>query len=333
MKRLLLVAAAMLLAVSAFAADAADRDVLITSDGTVYSIASERSEDGLSSSLVLTVQAGDKTTHTVIPESNSGVNDSPTLAYDGESKALFVVWSRVSNAKSSELLVTNYKLANDRWEPATVIDSGRVVRSNVTIRFTRQVPMIQRDGTYADASALMLHAAWWQKAPSGAESPFYAVMALNHGLNPDPDVRDLTDLVSDRDSDEPASSEFLHHVALLAGSTPNSVDAVFADPRTSSFYRLTLTPIINTRVHITVGVKGPKLGGPKTLSFDWSGRTGTISSDDGNTLIFTNTTADKVRWLTLRNGEWLPLQELVLSNKVTVEAAMAALAKMAASAE
>ena len=332
MKPLLLVFAAMLLAVSALAADA-DRDVLITSDGTVYSIASERSEDGLSSSLVLTVQAGDKKTQSVIPESNSGVNESPTLAYDADSKALFVVWTRVSSAKSSELLVTNYKPANDRWEPATVIDSSRVVRSNVTIRFTRQVQMIQRDGTYADTSALMLHAAWWQKAPTGAESPYYAVMPLNHGLTPDPDVHDLTDLVSDRDTGDPASSDFLHHVALLAGPTPNSVDAVFANPRTSNFYRLTLRPIVNTRVHITVGVKGPKLGGPHTLSFDWSGRTGTISSDDGNTLIFTNTTADKVRWLTFRNGEWLPLQELALSDKVTVNAAMAALAKMAASAD
>ena len=332
MKRILFALAVVLVAASAFAADVADRDVLITTDGTVYSIAAERSNDGLSASLLLTVQSGGKSAQSVIPESASGLNGLPTLAFDSDSKTLFVVWMRQPNTASSELLVARYNPSTAKWDQATVIDSGPVVRSNVTIRFTRQVQMLQRDGTYADTAALILHAAWWQKGPWG-ESPMYAVMPLNGGFLADPDIHDLTEFVAARDVAKVVSSDFMRHVALLAGPTSNSVDAIFADSQTNSFYRMTLRPIADTRVHITVGEKGPRLGGPHSLSFDWSGRTGTIGSGDGNTVIFTNTTDDKVSWVTLRNGVWLPVQSLTLSDKVTVNTAMSALAKMAASSE
>ena len=83
------------------------------------------------------------------------------------------------------------------------------------------------------------------------------------------------------------------------------------------------------RVRIPVGVKGPNLGAPKQLSFDWNGRTGTITSPDGQTVIFTNTTDEKVSWVTYRNGKWLDIQELKLSDKVNITTAMNALAKLA----
>jgi hypothetical protein len=85
-------------------------------------------------------------------------------------------------------------------------------------------------------------------------------------------------------------------------------------------------------VHITVGVRGPKLGAPKVLSFPWTGRAGTITSPDGQTVIFTNTTDTKVSWVTYRNGEWLDVREIALSDKVTLNVAMSALTKMAQSA-
>jgi hypothetical protein len=333
MKRLLLAVAIALIAASALAADVADRDVLITADGTVFAIAAERSEDGLAASLSLTVQSGGKSAQSTLPESTSGLNGLPTLAYDSDSKTLFVVWMRQPNTTSSELLVNSYNPANGKWNQATVIDAGPVVRSNVTIRFTRQVQMLQRDGaTYADTSALILHAAWWQKGPWG-ESAFYAVMPLSASFPSTPDIHDLTEFVTAREIPQPATSDFMRHVALLAGPTSNAVDAIFSDSHTNSFYRMTLRPIADGRVHITVGVKGPHLGGPHSLAFDWSGRTGTIASGDGNTVIFTSTTDDKVSWVTLRNGEWLPVQSLSLSDKVTVNTAMAALARLAASSE
>ena len=125
MKRILFALAVVLVAASAFAADVADRDVLITTDGTVYSIAAERSNDGLSASLLLTVQSGGKSAQSVIPESASGLNGRPTLAFDSDSKTLFVVWMRQPNTASSELLVARYNPSTAKWDQATVIDSGR----------------------------------------------------------------------------------------------------------------------------------------------------------------------------------------------------------------
>jgi hypothetical protein len=333
MKRILFSVAIVLLAVSAFAGAAdRDRDVLITSDGTVFSIAAVPSEDGSTSSLVLTTLSGGKTTQSTIPESLVGTNGLPNLGYDATTKTLFVVWMRVPNAKTSELLVTNYNPTLDRWDTASVIDSGPVQRSNVTIRFTRQVSMLRGDGTYADTPALILNAAWWQKAPWG-ESPYYAVMPLSGGFLADPDVHDLTEFLANRDSAQPVTSDFMRHVALLDGPTADSVDAVFSDSRTNSFYRMTFRPIADVRIHITVGAKGPHMGGPRAASFDWSGRTGTISSGDGNTVIFTNTTDKKVSWVTWRNGDWLAEQELPLSDQLSASAAISALAKMATSSQ
>jgi hypothetical protein len=332
MKRILFAAAIVLIAATAFAAETADRDVLITADGTVYSIVAVPSEDGLSSSLSLSVLSGGKMTQSTIPESLTGVNGFPNLAYDSTAKMLFVVWVRTPDENSSDLLVANYDPSVGRWNAASVIDSGPVKRSNVTIRFTRQVSMLRGDGTYGPTGALILHAAWWQKASWG-ESPNYAVMPLSPGFDPEPDVHDLTEFVPVHAATQPVTSDFMRHVALVDGPTPDSVDAIFSDSRTASFYRMTLRPIAETRVHITVGVKGPRLGGPKVTSFDWSGRTGTIASGDGNTVIFTNTTDKKVAWVTWRNGDWLSEQEIGLSDKLPANAALSALAKMATSSQ
>ena len=53
----------------------ADRDVLITTDGTVYSVSGQPSGDGLTSSLVLSVQpAGGKEVLTTLPESTGAIS-------------------------------------------------------------------------------------------------------------------------------------------------------------------------------------------------------------------------------------------------------------------
>jgi hypothetical protein len=338
MKRLLLLAVVLLIATAALA-DVAERDVLITPDGTVYSIAGEPSEDGLTSSLVLNIQPfGEKEIRTIIPETiNSGVNALPTLAWEASSKSLFVFWMRMPSSGSSELLVTRY--AQDKWEPATVIDSKPVLHSHLAIGFTRQVQNLQRDGSFAPTPALILHTAWWEKNGS-SESAHYAVMPLSRSWDQQPDAHDMTEFVDSANTTrtpeetDSTDAEFLHHVAIVNGPTPDSVDVIYADKHTNSFYRTTLRPIADARVRIPVGVHGgPKLGTPKALSFDWSGRTSTITSPDGKTVIFCNVTDEKVAWVTLRDGEWLPKKEIALSDKVTVNAAMSALTKMAASSE
>jgi hypothetical protein len=338
MKRLLLTLAVMLFAGAAFAA-APDRDVLITKAGTVFSIVSEASQDGLNTSLALTIESGDKITHSVLPESvDNGVNSRPTLAYDVESDTLFVVWMRMPNDATSELLVAAYH--DDQWQPALIIDGKRPAQLyNLNVGITHHVQQVQRDDAIIDVPALILHAVWWE-AGAGRDGARYAVMGVKNGAISEADVHDMSEFLGSRDTsvEEPKTGhngDFLRHVALLSGPTPDAVDVLFGDQKTNSFYRTTLRPIAHVRIRIPVGARpGTPIAGPKkALGVDWTGRTSTLVSPDGNTIIFVNATDKKLSYVKYAGGDWSSVQQVTLSQRVTAEAAIGALAKMLAAAE
>lgn len=336
MKRILLFVAVLLFATAAFAGGV-DRDVLITADGDVYSISAESIEKSENTKLVLSVQRDGETTRSVVPESiDNGVNVRPTLAYDAESKTLLVVWMHMPDATSSELLVASY--SNNEWRPAMAIDSKRAQRFNLSVGITHRLQTAVRDGSFEDRPALVLHAAWWEK-DGAVEGARYAVMGIAGGRVYEPEIHDMSTFVASGDAkanvdDKQFNTDFLRHVAVLPGPAANAVDVVFAEPKTQSFYRATLVPRLEVRIHIPVGARPgapPKLGGPKAFSADWSGRTGTITSADGKTVIFTSETADKLTYITLHNGEWSAIKQFSLKD-ISAESAMAALAKLAATA-
>jgi hypothetical protein len=336
MKRLLLALAFVFVAAGAFA-DIVDRDVLITDDGTVYSILSGASDSSVAgASLTLTVQSGGKTIHSVIPETvDSGFNTRPALAYDADSKTLFVMWLRFPNAMSSEILLSAYQ--NGKWQKAVSIDADRsyAVRYNLSVGITRRVQQVQKDGSLADVPALVLHAVWWE-ANRSFEGARYAVMSVDKGVVSEPDIHDMTEFIAGNDPvtrvDDDMDRSFFRHVAILDGPTSNAVDVLFADQRTNNFYRTTLRPIADGRVHITIGVRGgPVLGGPRTIGgTSWSGRTGTVSSPDGSTVILCSIDDAKISYVKVSGGHWSAAQQVALTDQVTAEAAMAALARMAA---
>src|SRR5437867_13242666 len=102
-------------------------------------------------------------------------------------------------------------------------------------------------------------------------------MPLSPSYISDPDVHDMTEFVNAVGS-TPVTHDFMRHVALIDGPSPDAVDVIYSDSRSSSFYRTTLKPIADLRIHIPAGVRGgPKLGAPHQLGFDWSGRTSTIT--------------------------------------------------------
>ncbi len=336
MKRLLLAVAFVFLATAAVASGV-DRDVIITSDGAVFSVISQQGKGNSGSSLALTVEVDGTTTQSVVPETiDSGSNTLPTLAWDEESHTLFVVWMHMPNPASSELLIASYR--NGEWLPAMSLDYKRALRYNLSVAITHSVRQKQRDDTFETRPALVLHAAWWEQG-SETEGPRYAVMGLSGGSMSDPDVHEMTDFVADGEAplvlDDKFNHDFLRHVSILDGPTPDAVDVVFNDPRTKNFYRTTLRPIAEGRLHIPVGARpgAPKLGGPKAFSVDWSGRTTTISSTDGKTLIFCNTTDSRIDYVKVTDGKWSAAQHVTLSDKLTVESAMAALARMVAVTE
>src|SRR5437763_894935 len=108
MKRLLLILA-LILAPAALFGQIADRDVLLTPDGTLYTIESKAEIEGDSNrALQLTIVHGNKSIITTIPETLTGTNWRPALTYDAESKTVFVFWIGQMNGMSSKLLFASY---------------------------------------------------------------------------------------------------------------------------------------------------------------------------------------------------------------------------------
>ena len=68
----------------------------------------------------------------------------------------------------------------------------------------------------------------------------------------------------------------------------------------------------------------------KSLPTKWSGRTSTVTSRDGNTIAFCNTISDRVSYLTYNNASrsWSDVKEIALTDTVTADVAISALARM-----
>jgi hypothetical protein len=333
MKRALILLALALLPATLFAQ--ADRDILLTSGGTLYT-----AESGLVSGdsemrrqVTLTIQQGVSAARIIVPDSlTAGIQSAPALAYDAESDTLFVFYLRMPNLMSSELFLTAYH--DGKWEPAISIDNKPFdIRSSLRIAVKRRVAQLQNDGTYADVSALVVHATWWEQTGDG-EAARYALVSINKGNVSSIELHDLAEFMASDATTFTAAPDFnpelLKHPAILDNLSVNSVDVVFGDLHTNSFNRVTLRPIADGRIHIPIGARGGgHFGIPHAFSADWNGRISTISSGSGNSLIFYNATKDSVTYLLYSNGVWSPIKTLPLTDKLTAEGAVSALSRLA----
>jgi hypothetical protein len=342
MKRLLLAVTLFLAATAAFA-QAADRDVLLTTTGTLYTVEavdSAASASGTTNrSISLSVQDGKTLTRSAVPETiENGMNSRPSLAFDTDSKTVFVFWlSRPANSLSFYLYLASYR--DGKWQPAVAIDnhpSDLTFRANLRIGITRRLSQLQADNTFADVPALLVHCVWWEDAGHGEEAR-YALVSVDKGTASVVDTpHSLSSFVI---PSEPTavSTDFnpaiLRHPAILDGPTPNSIDVVFGDTATNSFHRTTLRPVADGRLHIPVPLRGDTpIPGPRAFANDWTGKVTTIDGHDGR-LVLANTTTDSVQYLLFSKGAWSAVKSLGLNEKFSAEAAFAALARMALTAE
>jgi hypothetical protein len=338
MKRLL-IAFVLFLVPSALFAQMADRDVLLTPDGTLYTIESTRNEGSLPPEVMLflrlTIQRANERQQTiVVPDSvAAGIHSHPALAYDSESKTLFVFWLKMPNPTSSELLLASYR--NGTWQSAVSIGSQLFrLRYNLRIGITRRVAQLQGDGSYRDVPALLVHAVWWEETGDG-EAARYGFFAIDKGDVSTIELHDLADLVSRPSAsfyvDPNFNREILKHPAIIDNGTSDSVDVVFGDFRTNSFNRITLRPIADSRIHIPVGMKPGEGGGrfpaPQAFSAPWTGSISAIAGRDGR-LLFYNTTADSVSYMIYADGLWSSVKTVPLNEKLSVDAAVGALNRM-----
>jgi len=350
MKRLLLVIALVLLPSAVFA-QTADRDVLLTKNGTLYTVESEladSSHPNTTQYLVLTVKTGQKVTRSIVPESTmEGLHRGPALVYDTDSDTLFVFWLRTPNGMSSELLVASYQ--NNKWHPAISIDDTPLTsRYNLRISMTRRVAQMQRDGSVIDVSMLIIHAVWWEMK-GDSETARYAMLPVDQGQiifnNPKEQIHDLNEFaaVQAPGYEMPATfnTEILRHPALVDSAALDSVDAIFGDVTTKSFNRTTLRPIISEgRLRIPVGIskdspRPTRFSPPGNFSSDWNGRVDALANGRivSDRLVLYNVTDSAVNYLVYSDGKWSALTSLPLNERLSVDATVTALSRMISAAE
>jgi hypothetical protein len=345
MKRLVLSFALAIVSATAFA-QVPDRDVLVTPEGTVFTLETQTPSPASSIDamvmLTLTVQNGNAVSHLNVPDSTSpGYHFSGALAYDSDSRTLFVLWIHAPNAMSSELLLASYR--DGKWQPAVSIDNQQYhLRNNLRVSITRRVSQLQLDGSYADVPALLLHALWWDDSGSGEEAR-YAMLTIDKGMLASSETHALGEFVSPSDNkfnavDATFNAEILRHPAIVSSPMQSTVDVIFGDTKTNSLHgvtlQVTLQPIADARVHIPVGIGGGGAGGgrplyvaaPTSFSADWKGPITIL--DRGDRLVFANAGDTSLNYITYASGTWSNVKSIAINSKFPAEAALAALDKM-----
>ena len=337
MKRLLLVLALAVLPTTIFA-DAIDRDVLLTPEGTLFTVESALNDGSAPSNvkflLKLNIQGTNAQAQTInVPDSlTAGMHTHPALAWDSDSKTLFVFWLKMANPTSSELLLASYR--DGVWQPAVSVGNSTFhLVSNLQIRTMHRI---------ADVP-LLVHAVWWEDT-GDTESARYGLFVIERGAVSTMYLDDLSNLLYIDASGNPTvqlppmyqvdanfNREILRHPSLIDTGAADSIDVEFGDVKTNTFNRATLKPIIQGRIHIPIGhMPGPRAVAPKSFISPWTGPVDTIVSGRDGSMLLYNTTKDAVNYLVYSssNASWSSVKSIALSDKLSADAAIAALSRM-----
>lgn len=320
----------LLMATAAIAQE--NRDVLLTADGTLYTVepisVDSRDAGPAGSALQLIVQVGDTATSVPVPASlTNSINVEPALAYDSGSGTLFLFWNAMrNNGLSSDLMFCSYH--NGTFGPARALDGADWnMRSGLHIGITRQTEVAGADGTTA-IPEITVHAVWWQDNGAG-EWARYAMLTTENGNVTSVDVRDLTTFTNQTVVPSRCNSELLRHPAVIESAAHNTVDIAFGDANTNKLHLITLKPVANGRLRIPIGVKGETFPTPLAVVNASASISALSSSNDGFLLYFTNT--QTLNYLLFKNGAWSPMRSIALSERLTREGAVDALRRMISS--
>ena len=325
MKRLLLAAALAVLAPLTVAAQTPSRDVLLTSNGELYTIESVFTEDveGLdaaaTSVLQLRVDGGEQLQSMIVPASTSaGVSGSPALAYDSASKTLFVFWEhRRNNGLATDLLFASYH--DGAWSPAATITGADLhVCSNLRVLATRS------------GGQLTVHTTWWEDS-GRSESAKYAMLTIQNGAVANIAVRDLEELARDVrvDGGQPSSDDLLRHPILLAGASSDEVDAIFGSTNDGALRRISIRIVEDGFIRIPGGIRGGPIGHP-SVRVGSTSRPDAIALPGSGHIAFYVTTGDRIDYATFDGTSWSATHALPLGARLTQEAAVNALRRMLA---
>ncbi|HEX3583825.1 MAG TPA: hypothetical protein VH087_18815 [Thermoanaerobaculia bacterium] len=338
-KRLLILLVA-LLPFAAFG-DTVDRDIVLTDDGTLYTVESTLAKDvaGLQTSservLTLTVQHGsDAPSTTVIPATTTGGwHVYPALAYDAPSKTLFVFWeAATSTFLNTQLDFCSYK--NGNFNAVTSLDSAHwAARQNLRIAITRTSQQMNDDSTTTTVPETTVHAVWWEDN-GGAEWARYAMITVdNAGVASLPiHVQDLGEFVNGAGAVPSAKSdvsrELLRHPSVTETRTHDAVDVLFGDMNFVTMRRVTIRPTIQGgRLRVPVGRSGSNIPAP-SANVMTSTPVDTLVNGDSVAMYYDGAKPNTIDYLMFTNGNWSLVHTLTLGDRLSHDSAVTALQKL-----
>lgn len=335
-KKLILLLALLTISVAATAAE--DGWMLLTDDGTLYTVerAWPRDFPGVAaqsnSFLILNERRGDQIVRYIVPGTlTAGVHTNPTLAYDSDSKTVFLFWQSSQTAMHSELYFTSFSGGN--WTPELTFATARNSRSNLRIAVTRKVTVNGQGGQYLQPE-INVHAVWWEfDTANGRQSARYALLTIENGrvIAPEKTYALAAFGEGPRQNVEPEfSDDILKHPALFT-TTADTVDIVYGNLETNALHRVTIRPTkpaLDARIRIPVGVKdGPLSGSPRFRTNSSDDRLAAMSGE-GDRVVFYVSEADSVQYVMYKNGGWSQQQSIALDAQVSSDAAVTAIRKM-----
>lgn len=331
MKRLLVLLG--LIALPLFAAAAESPEVLLTSAGDLFSIASEAPAEGSTSQatlqLVLTERRGDEIIREIVPATmERGKHTNPLLGYDGDSGTLFVFWIQHLGSHYNQLLFVTRDI-DGKWSEPTEFGSPFNLRENLRVAVTRKVA--EANGLDSSA-ALSIHATWWEfDTHTLRHSAQYHMLSIDNGRVVGVAELDLSQFV-DRNHAGYAEIDrtVLKYPMLVPSSKQDSVLLTFGAFETQNFTQVRITPKIKGEGRLRVPI-GKRVGGftAPRMNVNAGSSLGGVFGESGTVALYT-TEEGAVRYAILSNGEWSETRSIVLDDRVSNDLAVSALRKMVA---
>lgn len=323
-----------LLVLPLFAAAAENTDVLLTSAGDLFSIASEAPAEGSTGRatmhLVLTERRDDQIIREIVPATiERGKHTNPLLGYDDESETLFVFWIQHVGAIYNQLFFVTRDRAGT-WSVPTEFGNPYNLRENLRVAMTRKVT-----GGEGEESGvgLAIHATWWEfDTRTRRTSAQYHMLSIKNGKVEAVTELDLNQFVDHKvfglaDFDPSA----MKYPLIVSSSKQDSVLLTFGSTDTGTFTQVRINPKFKgeARLRVPVGKRVGGFGAPRIAVNAGSSLEG-VFSESSDTLALYTAVEGAVRYAILSNGQWSDTRSIVLDEHVSSDLAVSALRKMVA---
>ncbi|MFP5247705.1 MAG: hypothetical protein ACLGH0_13520 [Thermoanaerobaculia bacterium] len=340
-----------LLALPVFAT-AQQRAALLTPHGTLFTLEQHVTEDesgSTSAYLILRSQHGTDSIEEIVPNTLEGANVDPAMAYDAESRTLFVFWLRRVGITASQLVFA-YRDAEGIWSAAEEFGQQYDDRENLRIAITRKVT--EEDGSVGNTPAVSVHLVWWEfdsDSDTPQEGARYMMLTIDNGKVvertsldlkqfaklPEPTPEPGTDS-EDVEAPAPADTNVdvdrsvLKQPLVFASQSQDSILVVFGDTDTRRLHQVRIRPsrppVSDGRLRVPVGRQEGGASGPKFVAANNSRIEG-IYGDTDRMAIYTRD-GNQLSYTILKDGTWSDSRALALDDQLSASDAVDALRRL-----